>query len=59
MTGMEWVGPPKRLYAGQMSVYFWIVGSLIMTLFAYLIRDWSTFQLVCAAPGVIYWSYWL
>ena len=59
IIGMEFVGPSKRLYSGQIGGFFWVLGNLIMAGIAYLIRDWSMFQIVCAAPGVLFCFYWL
>ena len=57
-SGMEFVGPPKRLYAAQIGMFFWVGGTMIMAGFSYFIRNWSTFQIVCAVPGVLLISYW-
>ena len=59
IAAMEFVGPSKRLYAGQVGSIFWTAGNLIMAWLAYCVRDWSTFQIICAAPGVVFLSYWL
>lgn len=58
VVGMEFVGPPKRLYAAQIGMFFWVGGTMIMAGFSYFIRNWSTFQIVCAVPGVLLISYW-
>lgn len=57
--GMEFTGPSKRRFAGQLCGFFWTSGNLILAGLGYAIRDWTKLQLACAAPGVIFMLYWM
>ncbi|XP_060594048.1 organic cation transporter protein-like isoform X2 [Ruditapes philippinarum] len=59
VMGMEFVGPSKRRFAGLVGGYYWMVGNLILAGLGYGIRDWSTLQIVCAAPGIFFQLFWI
>lgn len=59
VMGMEFTGPSKRRFAGQLCGFFWTFGNLILAGLGYAIRDWTKLQLACATPGVIFMLYWI
>ncbi|XP_045198863.2 organic cation transporter protein-like [Mercenaria mercenaria] len=58
VMGMEFVGPSMRRFPGLVGGYYWMVGNLILAGLGYAIRDWSTLQIVCAAPGILFQIFW-
>ena len=56
-TGLEFVGPRKRMWAGIVIELFWACGTLLLALLAYFIRDWRTLSLVVSAPTVLFVVY--
>ena len=56
---MEFTGPAKRRFAGQIGAFFWVSGNLVLAGLGYAVRDWPTLQIVCAAPGVLFLLYWV
>ena len=57
LTGMEMVGPSKRMWAGVIIEYFFAIGLLILTGIGYLVRDWNYFEMAIAFPNLIYIIY--
>ncbi|XP_070567953.1 organic cation transporter protein-like isoform X2 [Ptychodera flava] len=54
----EHVGPSKRPLAGQMIPVCYSVGYMLLSVFAYFIRDWSKLQLAITIPNAIFLLYW-
>lgn len=52
------VGPSKRFYAGVVVQYFFTLGYMLTSLFAYLITDWRTLQISLSLPGLLFLLYW-
>jgi MFS transporter, OCT family, solute carrier family 22 (organic cation transporter), member 4/5 len=55
---MEMVGPSKRFYAGVVVQYFFTMGFMLTSLFAYLITDWRQLQIALSLPGLLFLLYW-
>jgi hypothetical protein len=55
---MEMVGPSKRFYAGVVVQYFFTLGYMLTSLFAYLITDWRQLQIALSLPGLFFLLYW-
>ena len=55
---MEFVGPSKRRIAGVVGGFHWMAGNVILAGLGYAIRDWSTLQLTCALPGIVFQLWW-
>ena len=55
ISGMELVGPSKRVIAGIGLEFFWCTGLYLLNLLAYFVRTWNLLQLliVCPAPLLI------
>ena len=51
LTGMELVGPSKRVIAGIAIEFFWCIGLYILNLVAFFARDWNILQLIIACPA--------
>ncbi|XP_070532061.1 organic cation transporter protein-like isoform X2 [Ptychodera flava] len=54
----EMVGPSKRTFAGMVYMMFFGVGYMLFALYGYLVRDWSSLQLVITVPTILFLSYW-
>ncbi|XP_022110856.1 organic cation transporter protein-like [Acanthaster planci] len=50
----EFVGPNRRVLVGIAMHGFFAAGLLLLSLFAYLIRDWRYLQLAIGAPAILY-----
>ncbi|XP_048581579.1 organic cation transporter protein [Nematostella vectensis] len=55
---IEMIGPDHRTIAGIINELFWKAGWLLIILVAYFIRDWRTFMLIGAAPGLAILLFW-
>ncbi|XP_067674641.1 organic cation transporter protein-like [Haliotis asinina] len=58
ILGMELVAPSKRLYPGNIVLFNWVSGMLLMSAVAYFIRDWQNYVLTLACAPVLFLSYW-
>ncbi|XP_050391448.1 organic cation transporter protein [Patella vulgata] len=58
VIGLELVGPSKRTIAGMVIMVFWAIGLFVLTICAYLIRNWKTLTLVTSVPAIFFLSYW-
>ncbi|XP_070567958.1 organic cation transporter protein-like isoform X1 [Ptychodera flava] len=54
----EYIGPSKRTIAGMVYPMFYSVGYMLLTLYAYFIREWCILQLVITVPNVLFLTYW-
>ena len=55
--GMEFTGPSKRRFTGQLLGLSWTLGNMILAGLGFVIRDWMILQIVCAAPGILFMLY--
>ena len=55
---MEIVGPSKRRWPGIGISVFFAIGEVVLSLLAYLFRDWQRLQLACAFLTLPYLGYW-
>ncbi|ESO84074.1 hypothetical protein LOTGIDRAFT_108247 [Lottia gigantea] len=53
VLGVEMVGPSKRTFAGIVIEMFWCIGLFILSMVAFLVRDWSTLQLSLSVPSTL------
>ncbi|XP_048258453.1 organic cation transporter protein-like [Haliotis rufescens] len=58
ILGMELVAPSKRLYPGNLVLFFWVTGMLLMSGVVYFIRDWHNYVLTLACAPVLFLCYW-
>ena len=58
ISGMELVGPRKRIWTGNVIQTVLTFGNLYLALVVFLIRDWPYFQLACALPLVLCLPYY-
>ena len=58
MTGVEFVGPSKRVLTGIPIHMFFTVGLLYLAGVGALVRDWQYLQLAVGIPSVFYIVYW-
>ncbi|XP_040002186.1 solute carrier family 22 member 7a [Xiphias gladius] len=61
VLGIEWTDVKHRTFAGTIMSLSWSVGSMVLALLAYLIRDWRHLMLAVTAPliaAIISWG-WL
>lgn len=58
ITGMEIVGPSKRLWAGIVIEYFFALGLVLLCLVGYLVRQWKYNEIVLSVPSAIILVYW-
>ncbi|XP_070568129.1 organic cation transporter protein-like [Ptychodera flava] len=54
----EHVGPSKRPLAGNLVAVFYSVGYILISVFAYFIREWWKLQLAITIPNAIFLIYW-
>ena len=52
--GMEYVGPSKRNWTGNVLHCFGSTGALYLILMSYLLRDWQKIELAIGIPCVAY-----
>ena len=57
LTGMEYVGPSKRIWTGNVIHIFGVTGQMYLVLMSYLLRDWKKIQLSIGLPCVVYIIY--
>ncbi|KAJ7383015.1 hypothetical protein OS493_031185 [Desmophyllum pertusum] len=55
---VEYVGKRHRHVIGTTLFYFWVLALLLLSLFAYLIRDWRTLSIAGAVPGLLQIFFW-
>ena len=48
-SGVELVGPSKRVFAGIIIEFFWCVGLYLLNIIAFFVRDWNILQIVIVA----------
>ncbi|XP_046583280.1 organic cation transporter protein-like [Haliotis rubra] len=58
LSGLEMVGPSKRVLAGVGVQLFWSVGMFILGAVAYALRYWKTLQLVISVPSALLFGLW-
>jgi OCT family organic cation transporter-like MFS transporter 4/5 len=58
VSGMEIVGPNKRMIAGILMGAFFTVGYVLVTPFAYFLRNWRHMQIGLSIPPLFLLSYW-
>ncbi|KAL8563592.1 hypothetical protein ACOMHN_019330 [Nucella lapillus] len=58
VLGMELVGPKKRMFVGIVVEMFWSCGVMLLGGVAYIVRDWSTLQMIVSLPALLLFSYW-
>ncbi|XP_078535044.1 solute carrier family 22 member 7-like [Lissotriton helveticus] len=51
--GLEWVGLKHRTFVGCLMNIYWSFGIVILSLLAYLIRDWRWLYVVVTTPYVL------
>lgn len=56
--GMEFMGPPGRMFAGLLVCIFFGAAMCSLGLLAYVFRQWKILIIVCNAPFAILFSYW-
>ena len=57
-TGMELVGPSKRLWTGTVLTFFLSTGTEFLILMVYLLRDWRWYVLAVSLPGCLFLPYY-
>lgn len=57
VTGLEFVGPSKRVLTGCIMHIFGSLGAVYLVLMAYLFRDWQKVELSMALPCAVYIFY--
>ena len=55
---LELVGPSYRTMGAKVMDFFWVTGAAVMTLLAYLIRDWRSLLLVASFLPVLVLLLW-
>lgn len=58
MTGVEFVGPSKRVMTGIPIHMFFAVGLVYLAGVGALVRHWQYLQLAVAVPCIAYVFYW-
>ena len=58
VSGIELVGPSKRVFAGIVIEFFWCVGLYILDIAAFFVRDWNILQLVIVAFAPLMIAYY-
>ncbi|XP_030850525.1 organic cation transporter protein [Strongylocentrotus purpuratus] len=58
VIGTEMVGPNRRTVAGMSIQIAFSGGYIILSLFAYFIRDWFTLQLVITLPALLFFGFY-
>lgn len=51
--GIEWTDVKHRTFTGTIMSLSWSVGTMILALLAYLIRDWRHLTLAATAPCIV------
>ncbi|XP_070568568.1 organic cation transporter protein-like [Ptychodera flava] len=54
----EFVGPRRRTLAGMIFPMFYSLGYMLLTFYAYFIREWWILQLVITVPDILFLTYW-
>ncbi|XP_077984187.1 organic cation transporter protein-like [Glandiceps talaboti] len=54
----ELVGPSKRTMVGMVVPIFYGVGYMLLSMFAYFIREWWKLQLAIIIPNTLFLIYW-
>ena len=57
VSGMEFVGPSKRMWAGLVSGFFNVAGFVILSGIAYWIKDWKYIAITVSVSYLIYFPY--
>jgi OCT family organic cation transporter-like MFS transporter 4/5 len=57
-TGMEIVGPSKRVFTGLFVEVMWCLGELTLLLCAYFVRQWRYLELGLGFTSVFLMGYW-
>ena len=57
-SGIELVGPSKRIWAGIVISYFYAVGLVILAGLASVLRNWRHLTMACAVPNGLFLLYW-
>jgi OCT family organic cation transporter-like MFS transporter 4/5 len=55
-SGVELVGPDKRIWAGIIFEFFWAAGEMLLALGAYFIRNWKYLNLVVSHDSLTEYS---
>lgn len=58
LSGMEFVGPEKRVMCGVIGEYFYAFGEVLLGLLAWWLKDWRMTQLVISVPVSCFVFYW-
>ena len=58
ITGLELVGPSKRVWTGILIHAFFAVGLCYLSGVSWLLRNWHLIQILVGGPCVLYLSYW-
>ena len=58
LSGMEIVGPSKRVWAGVVIEYFFAIGLVVLAGIAYAIREWKYIEIAVSVPSVFFLLYW-
>jgi len=58
VLGIEIVGKSRRVFCGIVIEYFFVLGEILLALFAWYFKDWRKIQFICILPGLVFFSYY-
>ena len=57
-SGLEFMGPSERTFAGSMMMLLWLIGPFLVGGVSYIVSDWRWIQVLSAAPFIFCMAFW-